>query len=171
MYNILYFDIRNNRLLRPNGIFFLDVSKHRIPYIIISGLIDQFLERTFILRLIIVQSAVIQFLTDPTPIRHIPIHVGNEYSIMFSGDQMRQFMKDNIIETSYRFLSQLQIKPKFLLICTAGTPFCDHVLCLPGITLKACHLFPFRKSFFYLLFQYFPIFFLHISVPLLYRAL
>ena len=64
---------------------------------------------------------------------------------------MCKLMQNNIIKASKRFLGKLQVEPQLLFVCAAGTPFCDHIFCLPRIAFKACLCFPLWHTFFYFL--------------------
>ena len=79
-------------------------------------------------------------------------------------------MQNNIIKASKRFLGKLQVEPQLLFVCAAGTPFCDHIFCLPRIAFKACLCFPLWHTFFYFFFQNLSIFLFDIGISLLYRA-
>ena len=108
---IFNLNISDNRFLCIPRIVFLDIGKYRIPNIIMSRLIYQFLKWTFILRLIVIQPAVVKIFPNFSPIRHISVHVCNKDRIMLPSNQMCQLMQNYIIQTDHRFLSQLQIKP------------------------------------------------------------
>ena len=79
-------------------------------------------------------------------------------------------MQNNIIEASIWLLGKLKIKPQLLFIRAAGTPFCDHVFCLPRITFEAGLCFPLRQPLFYFFLQDLSVFLFYISVPLLHSA-
>ena len=84
MDNIFNLHIHNRRPFHSTGIFLLDIGDGRIPDVIISRLVDQLLKRALILCLIVIQSAVIEFFTNFAPVRHIPVHMRDECSVMLS---------------------------------------------------------------------------------------
>ena len=80
-----------------------------------------------------IQDLIVKFLSDFTPVWHVPVHNRDEQLVMVFYLQMRQLMQNYILQTIDRFLCQLQIQPNFARLYIASTPARCHVFCLPTI--------------------------------------
>ena len=70
-------------------------------------------------------------------LRHEPI----EPLVMILLDKMQQFMQQDVVQTDFRMVDELQIDPDSSRLDVAGAPACLHVFCPPFVGVEAGEVF------------------------------
>ena len=72
------------------------------------------------------ERRLVQCLPMESPLRHMSMHQGHESVVMMPFNQVRQFVKDDVLQALHGLLRELQIQPNTPAVDAASAPFRLH---------------------------------------------